>query len=117
MTMSAVWRSSVDSYPWARSCPSTSSLSSTFIWQPNVSRYSFLCIDVRESIRGMECSFKSQRLDCGNDVDDQTDVSRARVGGGDRFARPVAGGAGGEAGVVSQVEPARRTCGSRGAAA
>ena len=36
---------STDSYPWARSWPRTSSLSSTFIWQPKVSRYSFRRID------------------------------------------------------------------------
>src|SRR2546426_3220900 len=40
MITSASSRSSTLSYPWARSWPSTSSLSSTFIWQPKVSRYS-----------------------------------------------------------------------------
>src|SRR5881275_2856022 len=42
MITSACSRSWTLSYPCARSWPRTSSLSSTFIWQPKVSRYSFL---------------------------------------------------------------------------
>src|SRR3954470_16181470 len=41
MMTSASSRLSTLSYPCARSWPRTSSLSSTFIWQPKVSRYSF----------------------------------------------------------------------------
>src|SRR5205814_365574 len=45
MIPSASSRSSTVSYPCARSWPRTSSLSSTFIWQPKVSRYSLRFIE------------------------------------------------------------------------
>src|SRR5689334_3325218 len=65
---SASSRSSTDSYPCARSCPRTSSLSSTFIWQPNVSRYSFRGIG-RHSIAGCRGNHHGDTEDTEKELD------------------------------------------------